>query len=150
MDRRFFHRLGASRLDRTICSTAGMVGMTEASGGVTPPSRSSSATLGSSWRGARTFWGPTYTCGRSSSKPAEGREVLRRAEEPEVKDPNPFRVHHAADRASPSPAQPESRPRRTRLFDGRAIPGRAYNTPRRPIGVGPTVISANRSSSKLK
>jgi len=32
MDRRFFHRLGASRLDRTICSTAGMVGMTEALG----------------------------------------------------------------------------------------------------------------------
>jgi len=27
MDRRFFHRLGASRLDRTICSEAGMVGM---------------------------------------------------------------------------------------------------------------------------
>ena len=26
MDRRFFHRLGASRLDRTICSTAGMAG----------------------------------------------------------------------------------------------------------------------------
>ncbi|MBV9508158.1 MAG: molybdopterin-dependent oxidoreductase, partial [Acidobacteriia bacterium] len=32
MDHRFFHRLGASRLDRTICSTAGMVGMTEALG----------------------------------------------------------------------------------------------------------------------
>jgi anaerobic selenocysteine-containing dehydrogenase len=32
MDRRFFHRMGASRLDRTICSTAGMVGMTEALG----------------------------------------------------------------------------------------------------------------------
>lgn len=32
MDRRFFHRLGASRLDRTICSTAGMVGMNEAYG----------------------------------------------------------------------------------------------------------------------
>ena len=27
MDRRFFHRLGASRLDRTICSTAGSVGL---------------------------------------------------------------------------------------------------------------------------
>jgi anaerobic selenocysteine-containing dehydrogenase len=27
MDRRFFHRLGASRLDRTICSMAGTVGM---------------------------------------------------------------------------------------------------------------------------
>src|SRR5688572_21790959 len=27
MDRRFFHRLGASKLDRTICSTAGGVGM---------------------------------------------------------------------------------------------------------------------------
>lgn len=26
MDRRFFHRLGASRLDRTICSSAGMAG----------------------------------------------------------------------------------------------------------------------------
>lgn len=32
MDRRFFHRLGASRLDRTICSMAGMVGMTQALG----------------------------------------------------------------------------------------------------------------------
>jgi hypothetical protein len=27
MDRRFFHKLGASRLDRTICSNAGMFGM---------------------------------------------------------------------------------------------------------------------------
>lgn len=27
MDRRFFHTIGASKLDRTICSTAGMVGM---------------------------------------------------------------------------------------------------------------------------
>jgi anaerobic selenocysteine-containing dehydrogenase len=32
MDRRFFHRLGASRLDRTICSTAGMAGITDALG----------------------------------------------------------------------------------------------------------------------
>ncbi len=32
MDRRFFHALGASRLDRTICSSAGTVGMTEATG----------------------------------------------------------------------------------------------------------------------
>src|SRR5450631_2488434 len=32
MDRRFFHRLGASRLDRTICSTAGMAGLTQALG----------------------------------------------------------------------------------------------------------------------
>jgi anaerobic selenocysteine-containing dehydrogenase len=32
MDRRFFHRLGASRLDRTICSAAGAAGMTEALG----------------------------------------------------------------------------------------------------------------------
>src|SRR5450756_880530 len=31
-DRRFFHRLGASRLDRTICSAAGMVGTNEALG----------------------------------------------------------------------------------------------------------------------
>jgi anaerobic selenocysteine-containing dehydrogenase len=32
MDRRFFHRLGASRLDRTICSSAGGVGSTQALG----------------------------------------------------------------------------------------------------------------------
>ncbi len=32
MDRRFFHRLGASRLDRTICSTAGMVGTARVTG----------------------------------------------------------------------------------------------------------------------
>src|SRR5579885_60615 len=32
MDRRFFHALGASRLDRTICSTAGMAGNTAALG----------------------------------------------------------------------------------------------------------------------
>lgn len=32
MDRRFFHRLGASRLDRTICSVAGAAGMTDALG----------------------------------------------------------------------------------------------------------------------
>jgi anaerobic selenocysteine-containing dehydrogenase len=32
MDRRFFHRLGASRLDRTICSAAGTAGLTQALG----------------------------------------------------------------------------------------------------------------------
>ena len=32
MDRRFFHRLGASRLDRTICSTAGGAGLTAING----------------------------------------------------------------------------------------------------------------------
>ncbi len=32
MDRRFFHRLGASRLDRTICSSAGTAGLTASLG----------------------------------------------------------------------------------------------------------------------
>ncbi|HLG95650.1 MAG TPA: molybdopterin-dependent oxidoreductase [Bryobacteraceae bacterium] len=32
MDRRFFHRLGASRLDRTICSSAGSAGLTQTLG----------------------------------------------------------------------------------------------------------------------
>jgi anaerobic selenocysteine-containing dehydrogenase len=32
MDRRFFHRLGASRLDRTICSAAGAAGLNESVG----------------------------------------------------------------------------------------------------------------------
>jgi anaerobic selenocysteine-containing dehydrogenase len=33
MDRRFFHRLGASRLDRTLCSTAGKAGIKATLGG---------------------------------------------------------------------------------------------------------------------
>ncbi len=33
MDRRFFHRLGASRLERTLCSTAGKVGIKATLGG---------------------------------------------------------------------------------------------------------------------
>ena len=32
MDRRFFHRLGASRLDRTICAAAGLAGLTASIG----------------------------------------------------------------------------------------------------------------------
>ncbi|MGD0438748.1 MAG: molybdopterin-dependent oxidoreductase, partial [Bryobacteraceae bacterium] len=32
MDRRFFHRLGASRLERTICSAAGLAGLTKTNG----------------------------------------------------------------------------------------------------------------------
>lgn len=39
MDRRFFHRIGASRLDRTICSSAGGVGLVKTQGakfGVAP------------------------------------------------------------------------------------------------------------------
>ncbi len=32
MDRRFFHRLGASRLDRTICAAAGTAGLTATQG----------------------------------------------------------------------------------------------------------------------
>jgi len=35
MDRRFFHRLGASRLDRTICATAGATALMEALGAKT-------------------------------------------------------------------------------------------------------------------
>jgi len=44
MDRRFFHRLGASRLDRTICSSAGQEGHTEALACAMASSRNSSAT----------------------------------------------------------------------------------------------------------
>lgn len=39
MDRRFFHRIGASRLDRTICASAGAAGLTQTQGyryGVAP------------------------------------------------------------------------------------------------------------------
>ncbi|MFB3828467.1 MAG: molybdopterin-dependent oxidoreductase [Bryobacteraceae bacterium] len=51
MDRRFFHRLGAIRLDRTICSSAGVAGLTEAQGlryGI-PPEQFSEAKLIIAW-----------------------------------------------------------------------------------------------------
>ncbi len=44
MDRRFFHRLGASQLDRTICSSAGGAGLTATLGLSTALSLSSFAT----------------------------------------------------------------------------------------------------------
>lgn len=52
MDRRFFHRLGASRLDRTICSMAGMVGANDAYGGLrygTEPEQYPNAKLIIAW-----------------------------------------------------------------------------------------------------
>jgi anaerobic selenocysteine-containing dehydrogenase len=51
MDRRFFHRLGASRLDRTICSTAGMEGTNQALGlrYGTPPEQFRHARLILAW-----------------------------------------------------------------------------------------------------
>jgi anaerobic selenocysteine-containing dehydrogenase len=51
MDRRFFHRLGASRLDRTICAEAGTVGLTAALGSRygTEPERFRDAKLIVAW-----------------------------------------------------------------------------------------------------
>src|SRR5580704_3465504 len=51
MDRRFFHRLGASRLDRTICSSAGGAGLIEALGlrSGTEPEQFRHATLILAW-----------------------------------------------------------------------------------------------------
>ena len=65
MDRRFFHRLGASQLDRTICSEAG-------GHGVEPGLRQEAghahrgfpAGEAGCWRGARTSTATTFTCGR--------------------------------------------------------------------------------------
>ncbi len=51
MDRRFFHRLGASRLDRTICSAAGLAGLTATLGSRygTEPEQFSDAKLILAW-----------------------------------------------------------------------------------------------------
>jgi anaerobic selenocysteine-containing dehydrogenase len=51
MDRRFFHRLGASRLDRTICSSAGGAGLTATLGNRygTEPEQFSKAKLIIAW-----------------------------------------------------------------------------------------------------
>lgn len=51
MDRRFFHRLGASRLDRTICSAAGSAGLTATLGNRygTEPEQFSKAKLIIAW-----------------------------------------------------------------------------------------------------
>ena len=53
MDRRFFHRLGASRLDRTICSAAGMAGLHASVGARygTEPEQFAKSKLILSWAG---------------------------------------------------------------------------------------------------
>ena len=70
MDRRFFHRLGASQLARNICSAAGEAGLKSVIGiklGTEPEQFRTRAT---SSPGARTFTATTSTCGRSSWKRA--------------------------------------------------------------------------------
>jgi anaerobic selenocysteine-containing dehydrogenase len=51
MDRRFFHRLGASRLDRTICASAGAAGLNESLGCRlgTPPEQFAQSKLILAW-----------------------------------------------------------------------------------------------------
>ena len=65
LDRRFFHRLGASMLDRTICASAGSLGY-EYTVGTRPARRRPDGgrpTAGSSSTGARTRSTPTATSG---------------------------------------------------------------------------------------
>ena len=71
MDRRFFHLLGASKLDRTICSMAGTIGMRMTVGanvGADGEGRSRRAI--SFCCGARTRSRPTRISGRSCSRRA--------------------------------------------------------------------------------
>ena len=66
LDRRFFHRLGASLLDRTICATAGAAGcdVTLGTRAVIDP-EAVGQRAGTSSTGARTPASPTSTSGRS-------------------------------------------------------------------------------------
>ena len=71
MDRRFFHRLGASQLARNICSAAGEAGLksvTRSQAG--HRARAVPRIPATSSRGARTFTATTSTCGRSSRRRA--------------------------------------------------------------------------------
>ena len=69
MDRRFFHRLGASQLERTICSAAGEAGLESVHGRearhrarAVPPFPLHHCL------GCRTFTETMFTCGRSSRR----------------------------------------------------------------------------------
>ena len=69
MDRRFFHRLGASQLDRTICSMAGETGLKSVLGeklGTEPEQFRHSRYI---IAGHQTFTATMCICGRLSPKP---------------------------------------------------------------------------------
>ena len=101
MDRRFFHRLGASRLDRTICSTAGMAAMTVRSATAMALSRSSSANRETDHRLGREYsWHQRPPVAVHRRGAAQGREVVR------------HRSGNDADRdGSPTSTTPVSRQR---------------------------------------
>jgi anaerobic selenocysteine-containing dehydrogenase len=92
MDRRFFHRLGASRLDRTICSSAGGVGLMQALGfryGTEPEQFSQSKLIlawGANILGTNVHLWPFIT------------EARRNGAKLYVIDPNRNRTGAAADR----------------------------------------------------
>ena len=65
MDRRFFHRLGASQLARNICSAAGEAGLKSVIGIKLGTEPEQFRTRTTSSRGARTSTATTFTCGRS-------------------------------------------------------------------------------------
>jgi len=68
MDRRFFRRLGASELDRTICSAAGEAGLLSVLGMKLGTELSSSSTPATSSPGLRTFTGNNVHSGPSSPR----------------------------------------------------------------------------------
>ena len=70
MDRRFFHALGASRLDETICATAGTKGFWSVCGSNQGPRPRPSPSRVSWCSGARTCSQPRFTTGRSSRRRA--------------------------------------------------------------------------------
>lgn len=69
MDRRFFHRMGASQLDRTICATAGTAAFNAVYGTRLGPEPQSfvHAKLIIAW--VQTCTAIPFTCGRLSSRP---------------------------------------------------------------------------------
>src|SRR5436190_21614446 len=64
MDRRFFHRLGASQLDRTICSTAGEEGLRPVIGFKIGPEPERLGFSKYTFRGGSKLHGNAGTCGR--------------------------------------------------------------------------------------
>ncbi len=69
MAHRFFYRLGASQLDRTICASAGGAGLVSVIGrSVGTGATDNFAIPNTSLPGARIFMPPTSTCGRLLKK----------------------------------------------------------------------------------
>ena len=138
MDRRFFHRIGASKLDRTICSMAGTIGMRMTVGANVgaDPGRHSRERSDSAL-------GHEHAHGESASLAVRARGArARRADHRDRPDPNAHR--RAVRRVDRDP--PGHRRRARAGHDARAVRARAART----LSTSPRTRSASSSCASAR